>query len=127
MYSENNRRFAARRADDEFLRRMTGGDLIGNGFPVMNMNDTPTHSFLPARDVPPGRSCNGSTHKPELDCPTELHAPSLAMVYSPRQCWRKLLSPEDGLKAGSIFTELVFPLEVSLKKQSKEVNHRCCL
>ncbi len=126
MYSENNRRSATRRADDEFLRRMTGGDLIGNGFPVMNMNDIPKQSVTPKRDLPPRLSCNGTNPTP-YDCPKTLNAPSLAMVYSPRQCWRKILSPTEGLKSGTIFTELVLPLEVSLKNRSKEVNPRRCL
>ena len=31
MYSENQRNTCARRANDEFLRRMLGGELAGNG------------------------------------------------------------------------------------------------
>ncbi|MBQ9760993.1 MAG: spore coat associated protein CotJA [Clostridia bacterium] len=38
--------------------------------------------------------------------------PSLAMVYSPIQGWQNLLSPAEGLAEGSIFTELIKPLEV---------------
>ena len=46
MYAENNRRSAARRADDEFLRRMAGGDLIGNGFPVISLSEPQTQSAV---------------------------------------------------------------------------------
>ena len=34
----------------------------------------------------------------------------LAMVYSPHQSWRMLLSPEDALKSGTLFEELYKPL-----------------
>ncbi len=35
MYSENNRRASGMRANDEFLRRMLGGDLTGGEVPAM--------------------------------------------------------------------------------------------
>ena len=126
MYSENNHRSAVRRADGEFLRRMMGGELSGNGFPVMSINDNSSHRSTPTRDISPRTLCNG-TSKNDNSCPTELSAPSLAMVYSPKQCWRKLLDPKEGLKAGTIFAELVLPLEVVPNQGSKEVNSRCCL
>ena len=47
----------------------------------------------------------------DTTCPTEVPAPSLAMVYSPRQCWQSLLDPAVGLKHGTIFAELVLPFE----------------
>ena len=34
----------------------------------------------------------------------------LAMVYSPYQSWRMLLSPEDALANGTLFEELYKPL-----------------
>lgn len=34
----------------------------------------------------------------------------LAMVYSPYQCWRMLLSPENALAKGTLFEELYKPL-----------------
>ena len=36
MYSENNRRASGMRANDEFLRRMLGGDLTGGEVPAMS-------------------------------------------------------------------------------------------
>jgi hypothetical protein len=42
------------------------------------------------------------------------------MVYCPRQCWRKLFDPEDGLKHGTIFAELVLPFEGAPNKCGKE-------
>ncbi len=59
------------------------------------------------------RPCNTS-------CPTEIDAPALAMVYCPRQCWRKLFDPEEGLRHGTIFAELVLPFEAVPHKGGKE-------
>lgn len=111
MYSENNRRAAYGRANDELLRRMLGGGAI----PFMQ-KDAENHPPLP--DYSHNKfGCDGAPQKEDTApscniCPTNLHAPSLAMVYAPRQCWRKLLKPEAGLKEGSIFAELILPLEV---------------
>ncbi len=41
-----------------------------------------------------------------------LEGNALAMVYSPKQYWRKLYSPADALARGTLFTELDMPLEV---------------
>ena len=35
----------------------------------------------------------------------------LAMVYSPYQSWRMLMSPDDALAHGTLFEELYKPLE----------------
>ena len=35
----------------------------------------------------------------------------LAMVYSPMQCWRRLYTPDDALKNGTLFEELYKPYE----------------
>ena len=130
MYSENNRRVSVHRANDDFLRRMLGGELVGGEVSVMN-DVTET---LPSVPTPPSRmnvrnggarlsdegsmndrpSCDGSVDgEGEVDggCPTYLHAPSLAMVYAPRQCWRNLLDPEAALENGTQFAELVLPFE----------------
>ena len=130
MYTESNRRYAARRADGELLRRMTGGELSGNGFPVMNLSPTGGEPLAPMRDLRPRTSCNGGTGNVggtgacTHACEQDTFAPSLAMVYSPRQCWRELLSPADGLSAGSLFSELVLPLETVPHHGSKEVKIR---
>ena len=115
MYSDTNRRAAANRANDEFLRRMLGGDLAKD-LPVMNAAPPPRPT-LP--DYSANKTaCDGSPRQspaPEAsacnNCPTHLHAPSLAMVYSPRQCWKGLLDPTVGLHSGTIFSDLVLPFE----------------
>lgn len=155
MYSEYNRRASGMRANDEFLRRMIGGELTGGEMPVMNMGTQNFPSFpeLGNNDRP---SCNGgvgdcellrnsnengtvSRGKPNCQgeyeedgngngeaCPTHVHAPSLAMVYSPRQCWRNLLDPESALEDGSLFAELVMPWEPSCNMRETEGRGRRC-
>ena len=139
MYFENNRRAAENRADADFLRRMLGGELSGS---ACNRSDRSCNrnTYDPRRAMgsccewaPQGRQPQARQEapvKPENDCgcqkpcntscPTELHAPALAMVYSPRQCWRKLLDPAEGLKHGTIFAELVLPFEAVAQKGGKE-------
>ena len=131
MYLESNRRSSARRADDDFLRRMMGGDLSGNGYPVVKAVASPSLfesvSDLPQRDLRARVSCNGNTQTDNgnnLACPTTVHAPSLAMVYSPVQCWRNLYDPVSGLSRGTIFAELDLPLEAVENNASKEVKTR---
>ena len=147
MYSETNRRASVRRANDEFLRRMLGGELTSTDLPVMNA-ERPTLPVYPEVGRP---ACDGTVsdsklkelennaehHRPHAnqshgrpicddavssgkpqgdcgtgDCPTCIDAPSLAMVYAPKQCWRNLLEPQSALQAGSLFAELILPLEV---------------
>ena len=150
MYSENNRRSASRRADADFLRRMLGGELTGDGYPVMNLSNSSQNaqnrsimgdnrqkatenrqaqqnlgdnrSARPILDqnIPP---CDGSANG-DRGCPTHTHTPALAMVYSPKQCWRNLLDPASGLSEGTIFAELILPLEVPVKNGTKEVKTR---
>ncbi|MBQ7335806.1 MAG: spore coat associated protein CotJA [Clostridia bacterium] len=137
MYSENNRRSTVRRADDEFLRRMMGGELTGDAIPFVKINTaSPRMSEIPQRNEPVRISCRGTVNTPNngahdsgheghhSDCPTSLDAPSLAMVYSPKQCWRNLLDPVSGLKQGTIFAELVLPLEVESHQRGTEVKNR---
>ena len=38
-------------------------------------------------------------------------APSLAMVYCPRQYWRAISSPEEALMRGTLFSELYKPFD----------------
>ncbi len=142
MYSENNRRSAARRADDEFLRRMMGGDLTGNGVGEQSVPSTDSgQQPLPFHT---GESCRPNAHSdngqsstlnreksalciPSTACPTQLSAPALAMVYAPRQCWRNLFDPAEGLSKGTIFSELELPLEFCgghCKIRNQEVNRR---
>ena len=154
MYSENNRRASGMRANDEFLRRMLGGDLTGGEKPVMNMESLDrSESFGRGNDASRGEgmrigdrvrlsdegssggcrpSCDGSVSndKPNCndrgECPTHLHAPSLAMVYAPRQCWRNLLDPQSALENGTLFAELVLPFEAGNKRRGTEGTGRKC-
>ena len=125
MYMENNRRAAESRADADFLRRMLGGELNG-GNNMRARNDANAGrccEWRPqARQEAPVRPEGGcGCQRPcDTSCPTEIAAPSLAMVYCPRQCWRKLLDPAEGLKHGSIFSELVLPFEGDSYKGGKE-------
>lgn len=129
MYSDTNRRAASNRTNDEFLRRMLGGEWSGD-LPVMNTSPSPRPTLpnygenrtacdgSPRRDpVPSAPTCN--------DCPTHLHAPALAMVYAPKQCWRNLLEPSMGLKKGSIFSELILPFEGDEKTCEKGGQKPC--
>jgi hypothetical protein len=130
MYSENNRRSTTRRADDAFLRRMLGGELTGDGFPVVNTSPAtaPTPLDRPAPQTQNGNltRCDGSTAQHGGNtCPTTLHAPAIAMVYAPMQCWKNLFDPATGLSHGTIFQELVLPLGSFPENAHKEVNpHR---
>lgn len=128
MYSENNRRSATQRANDEFLRRMLGGELTGDGFPVAKLSpevslhsDAATNGKRIACDGTPRPDQNASMT--DKSCPTSIPAPSIAMVYAPKQCWRKLLDPAQGLSKGSIFSELILPLEAA-PNSFKEVKAR---
>lgn len=117
MYSENNRRASVRRANDEFLRRMLGGELTHGEIPVLNL-ESPVLPEMPDGNRP---SCDGSYGDMENGmCPTHVHAPSLAMVYSPKQCWRNLLDLHAGLNHGSIFAELILPFEGDQNKRGTE-------
>lgn len=128
MYSDNYRRSPAGRSNDEFLRRMLGGEVIGKELPVMAAERPVLPEYAEGRRV----DCTGnviSNTAPEKEdnadqCPKQVHAPALAMVYAPRQCWRGVLGPMAGLKKGSIFSELVLPFEGCRKIDGTEVNTR---
>ena len=139
MYSENNRRCATGRADGEFLRRMTGGEPscpLPASMPRCALGSDSKRG-TPMRDARVRVNCNGSPvtiTREQGDsrcergtscapCSPDSFAPSLAMVYSPRQCWKNVLSPEEGLCKGTIFSELVLPLEAG-NKHAKEVTIR---
>ena len=138
MYIENNRRAAESRADADFLRRMLGGELNGNRCDRSgNRSCDRLYNRTPAEPIqgsPRGECCEWTPASPRVQarqempsvrpdgncgcqrpcdtsCPTEIPAPSLAMVYSPRQCWQNLLDPAVGLKHGTIFSELILPFE----------------
>ena len=114
MYSDNGRRAATRRSNDEFLRRMIGGEVIRAEAPVASIE------IFPVPERPQGNrpSCDGSVS--EDGCPTQVQAPALAMVYAPKQCWRDLFELEAALQHGTLFRELLFPLEVGRKTAEEE-------
>lgn len=172
MYSDNHNKNSARRSDTEFLRRMRGGELTGDGFRSIRIPGTAADGITPqpiggmtnpqngttpqneGRFSPPpaentcgcgcnqesestcgsrnpGSSCNScsnppATPCPENNCPTTIPAPSLAMVYCPRQCWRRILNPAEGLSAGSIFEELLLPLKAKNQKPMREGEKSRC-
>ena len=116
MYIESNRRAAESRADADFLRRMLGGELNGssNNCVRNGANVGRSCEWRPqARQEPPMRPEGDCGYQRPCDtsCPTQIAAPSLAMVYCPRQCWHKLLEPEIALAHGSLFEELILPFE----------------
>ena len=103
---------------------MMGGELT-DGAPfctVMNPDVfEPMRPQLPPEGNRP--ACDG-TQRPDANgggCPKQIHAPALAMAYAPRQCWQNLLEPEDGLREGTIFAELILPLEAASRKKETEV------
>ncbi len=124
MYSDYNKRAPTHRANDEFLRRMIGGEL--NGPELLRLHsemlelpeerggrrvDCRGNVLEPERSCPEKRARDGGDACDRESCPTEISAPALAMVYAPRQCWRKTFDPQTGLAHGSIFAELVLPFE----------------
>jgi hypothetical protein len=126
MYIESNRRAAQSRADADFLRRMLGGELNSSANRARNDSNNVQGccEWRPqARQEAPTRpegGCDCQRPSCNTSCPTEVSAPSLAMVYCPRQCWRKLFSPEEGLKHGTLFAELDLPFEGSSYNGRKE-------
>lgn len=112
MNAENNRRTSARRANDEFLRRMLGGESVGGARAAMNAVPMPGPDFPQERPNRP--SCDGSYPNGGNNtgaCKMSKDMPSLAMVYAPEQCWQNLLDPAVGLAHGSLFADLVLPFE----------------
>ena len=100
------------------LNSLLGGELTGGALPVMN-TEPPR---LPEQEGN-GPLCDGSVGNGGAggaSCPKEPWAPSLAMVYAPRQCWRNLLDPQSALSEGSLFAELILPLEVGNRPRGTE-------
>lgn len=106
MYSDKFKHPASRRANDEFLRRMMGGELCAS-------NELAVMSTGTAGDGAP--SCNQESAG---ECPREIAAPAIAMVYAPRQCWRSILDNRTALKSGTLFAELVLPLEATKQNRN---------
>lgn len=127
MHSENSKNAVLRRANDEFLRQLLGGEPMraeggSQHCPVACANESGTRPCR-RREERPGPSCSqGDAHHA---CPKTIAAPALAMVYSPLQCFEGLLEPAQALRAGTQFAALVLPLEEKRFGES-EVNHRRC-
>ena len=120
MYSDQNRRAPARRANDAFLRQMIGGELT-DGRCQQNRCERPM-PYVEQRESCP--VCEGARQESGdacalSDCPKYVHAPSLAMVYAPGQCWRNLLDIEVALEHGSMFAELILPFEGGRKSDRR--------
>lgn len=111
MNFDSQRNFRTRRANDEFLRRMHGGEIAGaerreRTVPVFAGTE------ISAKNDRPLPRCDGTY--PDGGNPENGNVPSfpsLAMVYSPVQEWKEVLTPEEGLRSGSIFRQLLKPLE----------------
>lgn len=99
-----------RRADAEFLRRMTAPEGCGcsGARAVPAQRDScgceQAHS-LPHVNAPGiSSACSEGTGNPLM--------PALAMVYSPEQEWRSLVEPcATALAEGTLFRELIKPFE----------------
>ena len=52
------------------------------------------------------------------DAPGALFGLPLAMAYVPMQRFENLADPETGLKQGTVFNDLVKPLECGLKRRA---------
>lgn len=124
MYFENEKHYARQRSNDEFLRRMHADEFVN----LAGRRDVPTlaRTDVPGKNERPGVSCDG-TRNPQ----GEAHSlqckgmPSLAMVYSPVQEWKHLLSPQEGLAQGTIFAELILPFEGASRKDGCGMEGGC--
>lgn len=108
---EKNNRTAGWRSDDEFLRRMLGGNFSNRDLPVMSPSvGIPTPANLDRAGAETRNADNGSgtENGNENGC---CRYPSLAMVYAPEQKWKNLTEPAKALKEGTLFCALVKPFE----------------
>ncbi len=135
MYSENQRYSAVRRSNDEFLRKMLGGELsascgqarcgtrrttnrCANAY-AGQTGDTCTRGACKSHEMQArqdGPACNeGDSLHHNHDCgnsaPWAQTFPSLAMVYSPMQSFENRYEPSKALQRGTLFADLDLPLE----------------
>ncbi len=145
MYSENQRHCSARRANDEFLRRMLGGEMsYGSTNQATRRDDSPTQekngcgckrkslcarsegdvgSFCPLTGRREPAPCNEGDTATEGKRPACVPAPSLAMVYSPMQSFQGIYEPAVALRQGTLFAELDLPFEGCGRKEA--CAHKC--
>ena len=130
MLFDNEKEDSRRRSGDEFLRRMRCEEFLSR---QSIKGDIPTfgRSDIPRRDERPRTSCNGDdsnergtsfTHETQR---SGCDMPSLAMVYSPIQPWKEVLSPEDGLAQGTIFVDLIKPFEAGERGKGCSMEGGC--
>jgi len=136
MYSDNQRHSSARRANDEFLRRMLGGEMSSCG----GADHKPQRVEASREDAEMGfrkRPCSCMRAQNERgergsSCPIvaertapacndgdnagayiqargSAHSTSLAMVYSPVQRFEHIYEPEKALSRGTLFEALDLP------------------
>ena len=116
---------SSHRVGDDFLRRMLNGELTEKSNRMqMPTTGTRTSCGCEERETRERSAMPDCNACPDPPSPT---MPSLAMVYSPVQAWQGILSPDEGLRHGSIFSELILPLEATPHKGDKEVNPRRAL
>ena len=82
------------------MRNMNGGNNVMPNLPTEPENGTGERAVTPDPPVE-GDNC-------KTDCDDGFQ---LAMVYSPKQCFRKLYNEQDALMNGTLFEELNKPLE----------------
>ena len=104
---------SARRAGEDFLRRMAQADTPCpmQSFPAFQQDSTPACGNPPKHD-----GCAISQNS---------QMPSLAMVYAPVQSWHYLMdSPEMALAHGTLFKELFLPFEGNSRRSTRTTG-RC--
>ena len=123
MYFENEKLRSRQRSNDEFFRRMNGEDfrlgMMGSDIPTFSRTD------IPKRDEIPKTTCKGTPNS-NAGAIGACQMPSLAMVYAPVQAWQGVLSPEDGLRQGSIFADLIKPFEMPPFSAKGHTEGGCC-
>lgn len=102
MYFSPNRKPSQRRANDEFLRRSVSAE------PHAHDESVPTLSRPPEGAMPAPISPLSDQGAP---CKEPLCAPSLAMVYCPKQAFGDLYDLETALRRGTLFAPLDLPFE----------------
>lgn len=109
---QSQRQNSGRRSNDEFLRRMLGGELSDGN---TSLKGTTAGSR--------NHCCNGGNEKfsPSLtgnqnsgnsaNNRCDLNAVSLAMVYAPTQAFQNIYDPIKALRQGTQFADLDLPFE----------------
>ena len=83
-----------------------------NGFSVKWEQREQQRDFAcPGTGEPWQNGSLGDAGSGNLGCAAECSDKQLAMVYSPKQCWRMIFSPADAMRHGTMFEELYKPLE----------------